>query len=112
VVSLTDPYGRNLGFLGRSRYFFFQISPQLYYKAEWTPFQTHCFSENLIAPGIEPGPLNLLSGILTTRPQRRSNNKIIFGSVVLYMVRVVSKENRRLVLSRNSIFTIVLQKHR
>jgi hypothetical protein len=30
VVSVTDPYGRNLGFLDRSRYFFFQVSPQLY----------------------------------------------------------------------------------
>jgi hypothetical protein len=24
-------------------------------RAEWTPFQTHCYSENLVAPGIEPG---------------------------------------------------------
>jgi hypothetical protein len=23
-------------------------------KAEWTPFQTHYFSENLVVPGIEP----------------------------------------------------------
>jgi hypothetical protein len=30
VVSLTDPYGRILGFLDRSRYFFFQVAPQLY----------------------------------------------------------------------------------
>jgi hypothetical protein len=30
VIRLTDPYGRNLGFLDRSRYFFFQVSPQLY----------------------------------------------------------------------------------
>jgi hypothetical protein len=29
VVSVTDPYGRNLGFLDRSRYFF-QVAPQLY----------------------------------------------------------------------------------
>jgi hypothetical protein len=29
-------------------------------EAEWTPFQTHYFSEkNLVAPGIEPGRLNL-----------------------------------------------------
>jgi hypothetical protein len=33
-------YGRNLGFLGRSRYFF---------------FQTHYYPENMVAPGIEPG---------------------------------------------------------
>jgi hypothetical protein len=30
VVSVTDPYGRILGSLDRSRYFFFQIAPQLY----------------------------------------------------------------------------------
>jgi hypothetical protein len=30
VVSVTYPYGRILGFLDRSRYFFFQVAPQLY----------------------------------------------------------------------------------
>jgi hypothetical protein len=30
VVSVTDPYGSILGFLDRSRYFFFQVVPQLY----------------------------------------------------------------------------------
>jgi hypothetical protein len=25
------------------------------HEAEWIPFQTHYFSENLAAPGIEPG---------------------------------------------------------
>jgi hypothetical protein len=30
VVSVTDPYGCNLGFLDRSCYFFFQVAPQLY----------------------------------------------------------------------------------
>jgi hypothetical protein len=30
VVRVTNPYGRNLGFLDRSRYFFFQVAPQLY----------------------------------------------------------------------------------
>jgi hypothetical protein len=29
-MSTTDPYGSNLGFLDRSRYFFFQVAPQLY----------------------------------------------------------------------------------
>jgi hypothetical protein len=27
--------------------------------AEWTLFQTHCYSENLAAPGIEPGTSRL-----------------------------------------------------
>jgi hypothetical protein len=52
-------HSRILGFLDRSRYFFFQVAPQLYSEAEWTPFQTHYFSENLIAPEVEPGPLDL-----------------------------------------------------
>jgi hypothetical protein len=30
VVSVTDPNGRILGFIDRSRYFFFQVPPQLY----------------------------------------------------------------------------------
>jgi hypothetical protein len=30
LVSMADPYGRILGFLDRSRYFFFQVAPQLY----------------------------------------------------------------------------------
>jgi hypothetical protein len=48
VVSETDPYGHILDFLGRSHYFFFQIAPQwLSAEAEWTPFQTHYFLENL-----------------------------------------------------------------
>jgi hypothetical protein len=30
VVSATDPHGSILGFLDRSRYYFFQVAPQLY----------------------------------------------------------------------------------
>jgi CBS-domain-containing membrane protein len=30
VVGVTEPYGRIIGFLDRSRYFFFQVAPQLY----------------------------------------------------------------------------------
>jgi hypothetical protein len=30
-------------------------------RAEWTPFQTHCYSENLVAPGIEPGASVLIA---------------------------------------------------
>jgi hypothetical protein len=48
--------GRILGFLDPSRYFFLQAAP---HEAEWTLFQTHYFSENVVAPAIEPGPLDL-----------------------------------------------------
>jgi hypothetical protein len=30
VLSVTDPHGRILGFLDWSRYFLFQVAPQLY----------------------------------------------------------------------------------
>jgi hypothetical protein len=59
VVSVTDPYSRFLGFLDRSRYFFFQATPNYTQEAEWIPFQIHYFSENLVISGIEPGPLDL-----------------------------------------------------
>jgi hypothetical protein len=38
-----------------------ETTEAVYYthEAEWTPFQTHYFSENLVASGIEPGPLDL-----------------------------------------------------
>jgi hypothetical protein len=40
-----NPYGRILGFLDRSRYFFFQVAPQLYSQGY--------LSENLVALGID-----------------------------------------------------------
>jgi hypothetical protein len=54
MVSVTDPYRRILDFLDLSRYFFFQVDPQLYSRG-----QTRYFSENLVPPGIEPGHLDL-----------------------------------------------------
>jgi hypothetical protein len=62
-------------FLGRSRYYSFKQIFIYLHEPEWIPFQTHCYSENLVSPVIEPGPLGLQPGSLTTRPQRRSNMK-------------------------------------
>jgi hypothetical protein len=36
-----------------------KIDVAISHGAEWTPFQTHYFSENLVAPGIELGPVDL-----------------------------------------------------
>jgi hypothetical protein len=54
VVGTTTPTAVNLNFL--------YLEPLLFHsrfsydhEAEWTPFQTHYFSENLVAPGIETG---------------------------------------------------------
>jgi hypothetical protein len=45
----------NLGFLDPEPLLFLSSSSSVILKeAEWTPFQTHYFSENLVEPGIEP----------------------------------------------------------
>jgi hypothetical protein len=59
MVSATYPPGRILGFLDRSRYLSIKYLLSCTHKAEWTPFQTHYYSENLVEQGIEPGPLDL-----------------------------------------------------
>jgi hypothetical protein len=43
----------NSNFLDRSRYFSFKQLFIYPHEAEWTPFQTQCYAENLVAPGIE-----------------------------------------------------------
>jgi hypothetical protein len=48
VVSVTDPYVSIVGFLDRSRYFFFQAALIYTHEAKWAPFQTN-YSENLAA---------------------------------------------------------------
>jgi hypothetical protein len=58
MVSAADPYGGNLGFLDWSRYFSFKLLLSCTHEAEWTPVQTHYFPENLVAPGIEPRPMD------------------------------------------------------
>jgi hypothetical protein len=54
VVSVTDPYGRILGFLDRSRYFSIKYLLSCTREDEWIPFQSHYFFF-LLVPGIEPG---------------------------------------------------------
>jgi hypothetical protein len=45
----------HVSFLDWSCYFSFKQLLIYAHEAEWTPFQTLCYSENLVAPGIEPG---------------------------------------------------------
>jgi hypothetical protein len=56
----TDTYGRILGF-SRPEPLLFSSQHLLNCtdEAEWTPFHTHYFSKNLVAPGIETGPLEM-----------------------------------------------------
>jgi hypothetical protein len=59
VVSATDPYSRILGFLYQSLTISSKQFLNCTHEAEWTRFQIHYFSENLVTPGMEPGPLSL-----------------------------------------------------
>jgi hypothetical protein len=52
------------------------------------PVPDHYFLENLVAPGIEPRPLDLYPGTLTTRPQRRSMIRYIREKYEI-LIRVV-----------------------
>jgi hypothetical protein len=58
VVSAKDPYGSILAFLYRSRYFFFQVAPQLYSRGKVDPVQDPLlFSSS--ARESNPGPPDL-----------------------------------------------------
>jgi hypothetical protein len=58
VVSVTDPYGRILGFMERGLYFSIKYLLCCTHEAEWTQFQTHYFFF-LVVPGIEQRPPDL-----------------------------------------------------
>jgi hypothetical protein len=58
MASVTDVYGRVLGFLDRSRYFSLKQLLSYTHEAEWTPFQTQLLFF-LVVPRIEPGHPNL-----------------------------------------------------
>jgi hypothetical protein len=60
VASATNPYGRILGSLYRSRYYFFQVSSQLYSRRWVDPFPDPLLlRKSGSAQGFEPGPLDL-----------------------------------------------------
>jgi hypothetical protein len=58
-VSRGQRYGSptvvNLSFLDGAVTFLSSNSTFILTRATWTPFHTHCYSENLVEPGIEPG---------------------------------------------------------
>jgi hypothetical protein len=54
-VSWSFPRPLISGFKTRAATFPFKYLLNYDHEAEWTRFQTHYFSENLVEPGIEPG---------------------------------------------------------
>jgi hypothetical protein len=55
VVSATDPLAVNSVFLTGVATFSFKELLNYPHEAEWSPFQTHYFSDNLVSPGIVTG---------------------------------------------------------
>jgi hypothetical protein len=56
VVSAADPLRSLISvFYTGAATFLSSSSSFTLIRAEWTPFQTHCYSEKLVADGIEPG---------------------------------------------------------
>jgi hypothetical protein len=55
----------NLGFLDRSLYSSFIQLLSYSYEAEWMPFRTHYYLQNMVAPGIEPG----ISGLVASNSE-------------------------------------------
>jgi hypothetical protein len=54
------------------------------HEAQWIPFKTHYFSENLVVLGIKPGPLDLYPKTLTSIPQRWSLENTTFRKLNLF----------------------------
>jgi hypothetical protein len=71
VVSVTDPYGRILGFLGRSRYFLFQVAPQLFLRSWVEPIPDPLLLRKSGSIGNRTRTSGSVAKNLTTRPQRR-----------------------------------------
>jgi hypothetical protein len=59
MVSATDPYGRMSIFWTAAATFSSKQLLNCTHETEWALFQTQYFSENLVAPGIKPRPLDL-----------------------------------------------------
>jgi hypothetical protein len=72
VVSAADPYGRILGFLDRSRHFFFQAARQIVLTRLSGPRSRPTTQKIRKRLESKPGPLHLWPETLSTEPHSRS----------------------------------------
>jgi hypothetical protein len=70
----------HLSFLVRSRYFSSSSSAFILTRAEWIPFQTHCYSQNLAASGIEPGT----SGLVAKKYDHKTTEAVLVTYYLVY----------------------------
>jgi hypothetical protein len=72
VISATDPYGRILGFLDRSRYLLFYVPPQLYSRGWVEPAPDPLLLRKSASAGNRTRTSGSVARNSSTRPQRRS----------------------------------------
>jgi hypothetical protein len=92
VVSAVDPPGHQSWFSRPGAAFPFKYLLSYAHEAEWTPFQTHYFSENLVAPGIEPGTSGSVarnSDHLTTEVVHVHTIFLIYNSTLIFVDHLV-----------------------
>jgi hypothetical protein len=84
VVSVTDPYGRILGFLDRSRYFLFQEAPQLYTRG-WVDTVRDPLLRKSGSPGNRIRTSGSVARALSTTPRRRPREYVILVKLIIFM---------------------------
>jgi hypothetical protein len=90
VVSVTNPYDRILGFLVQSRYFFFQVAPQLYSRG-WVDPVPDPLLFFLVVPGNRTRDLRICSQELLPLDHRGGHIQkyillIIYWFIVTYLI--------------------------
>jgi hypothetical protein len=97
VMSVMDPYGRILGFLNRSRYFFFQVAPQLYSRGGMNPVSDPL----LLEKSVSAGNRTQTSGSLAR------NSEHLITEVVIILIRLSICVHVTSIYFRASCFTSV-----
>jgi hypothetical protein len=87
LVSATDPHGRILGFLDRSRYYFFQVAPQLYSRGWVDPVPDPLLLRKSGSGWNQTRDLWICSQELLPLDHRGSPMKILILSKILSRVR-------------------------
>jgi hypothetical protein len=87
VVSVTVTYGRILGFLDRSRYYFFQVAPHLYSRGWVDPVPDPLLLRKSGRAGNRTRASRSVARTLTTRPQRLSLLSRCFGKLTEKIMR-------------------------
>jgi hypothetical protein len=98
MVSAADPLWSLISvFVTRAANFLSSSSSFILTRAQWTPLQTHCYSENLVVLGIGPGTFGLAarnSDHQTTEAVHFeiNNNKNTLWNIRAYSIEACSKD--------------------